>query len=70
VHAAHRLAGYHPDGQLFLDLHGYTDGAAPVQPDDALARMLRALGLPDERIPQGLDDRAALYRSKLAGRKC
>lgn len=69
VHAAHRLAGHYPDGQLFLDLHGYTDGVAPVEPGDALARMLRALGLPDERIPQGLDDRAALYRSKLAGRK-
>jgi transcriptional regulator with XRE-family HTH domain/tetratricopeptide (TPR) repeat protein len=69
VQVAHRLAEHFPDGQLFVDLHGSTDGVAPVRPDGALASVLRALGLPDERIPQGLDDRAALYRSRLAGRK-
>lgn len=69
VHAAHRMAGDYPDGQLFLDLHGYTNGAPPVEPGDALDRMLRALGVPGEEIPRHLDDRAALYRSRLAERK-
>jgi tetratricopeptide (TPR) repeat protein/transcriptional regulator with XRE-family HTH domain len=69
VHAAHRLARHYPDGQLFLDLHGYTEGVAPVEPGDALERVLRALGVPGAQIPDGLEDRAALYRSRLADRK-
>jgi DNA-binding SARP family transcriptional activator/tetratricopeptide (TPR) repeat protein len=67
VHAAHRLAGRFPDGQLFLDLHGFTHAAAPVEPADALDRLLRSLGVPGEQIPAHLDDRAALLRSRLAG---
>lgn len=69
VHAAHRVAGHYPDGQLFIDLHGYTDGVAPVEPGDALDRILRALGVPGEQIPRDLDDRAAFYRSRIAGRR-
>jgi len=66
VHAAHRLAERFPDGQLFLDLHGFTRGVPPVEPADALDRLLRALGVPGAQIPAHVDDRAALYRGKLA----
>jgi DNA-binding SARP family transcriptional activator/Tfp pilus assembly protein PilF len=69
VHAAHRLAPHFPDGQLFIDLHGYTEGIAPVEPGEALERMLRALGVPGEVVPAHLDDRAALWRSTLASRR-
>ncbi|MFG1687161.1 ATP-binding protein [Nonomuraea sp. NPDC049269] len=69
VHAAHRLTSRFPDGQLFVDLHGHTEGMSPVYPGDALARVLRTLGVVDEYIPEHLDDRAALYRSVLADRK-
>jgi DNA-binding SARP family transcriptional activator/tetratricopeptide (TPR) repeat protein len=69
IHAAQRLASRYPDGQLFLDLHGFTDGIAPVDPGDALDRMLRSLGVPGDLIPPGLDDRAALFRSQLADRR-
>jgi tetratricopeptide (TPR) repeat protein len=69
VHAAHRIADRFPDGQLFIDLHGFTGGIAPVEPSTALDRLLRALDAPPERIPAGLDDRAALWRSVLAGRR-
>jgi tetratricopeptide (TPR) repeat protein/transcriptional regulator with XRE-family HTH domain len=69
VHAAHRVADRYPDGQLFVDLHGYTQGMAPVEPGDVLDGMLRALGVPGEHIPPGLDERAALYRSRLADRR-
>lgn len=69
VHAAHRLADRYPDGQLFIDLHGYTKGVAPVTPGEALDRLLRALGMAGERIPADLDERAALFRSRLAERR-
>ena len=69
VHAAHSLAPLFPDGQLFIDLHGFTEGVKPVDPADALDRVLRSLGVPGEQIPAGLDDRAALYRSILAGQR-
>ncbi|QXJ25131.1 tetratricopeptide repeat protein [Actinomadura graeca] len=67
VHAAHLLADRFDDGCLFLDLHGHTDSVDPVSPEDALERLLRALGVPGERIPHDVHERAALYRSRLAG---
>ena len=67
VHAAHRAAHRFPDGQLFIDLHGYTAGYPPRSAQDALDRFLRALGVPPQRIPQDVDERAALYRQRLAG---
>ncbi|GAA5121785.1 hypothetical protein GCM10023320_31150 [Pseudonocardia adelaidensis] len=69
LQAAHRLSSEYSDGQIFLDLHGYTRGVDPVQPAEALDRLLRALGVPGERIPAHTEDRAALYRSRLADRK-
>lgn len=69
VHAAHSLTPRFPDGQLFVNLHGHTQGMTPVDPGDALARVLRALGVPREGIPERVDDRAALYRSVVADRK-
>ncbi|MFM9442091.1 ATP-binding protein [Streptomyces acidiscabies] len=64
VHAAHHLAPHYPDGQFALDLHGMTP--APTTPRDALARLLKALGVAD--IPSTTEDRAALWRS-LAGNR-
>ncbi|WP_240805205.1 helix-turn-helix domain-containing protein [Streptomyces sp. A1547] len=63
VHAAHRLAPYFPDGQYALDLRGMDP--EPVTPRDALARLLRALGVAEQAIPAGTDDRAGLLRSVL-----
>ncbi|WP_250285546.1 BTAD domain-containing putative transcriptional regulator [Frankia sp. CiP1_Cm_nod2] len=67
VHVAHRLREHFDDGQLYVDLHGQQ--RSPVDPDDALARFLRALGVADSEIPLGLDARAELYRSLLADRR-
>ncbi|MEU7744995.1 NB-ARC domain-containing protein [Nonomuraea sp. NPDC049158] len=69
VHAAHLLSSRFSDGQLFVNLHGHTREMTPVDPRDALARMLRALGIPDDRVPGHIDDRAALYRSVVADRE-
>ncbi|MEJ3657928.1 tetratricopeptide repeat protein [Actinomycetes bacterium KLBMP 9759] len=69
IHAAHRMSGRFPDGQLFIDLHGHTDGVPPVDAGVALDRVLRSMGVPGAQIPEHLEDRAALYRSLLAGRK-
>jgi DNA-binding SARP family transcriptional activator len=67
VHAAHRLCERFSDGQLFLDLHGYTQGYAPRTPGEALDALLRALGVPARQIPEDIEQRAALYRQRLIG---
>ncbi len=69
VQAAHQMVDRYPDGQLFTDLHGYTEGVAPVEPGEALERMLRSLGVAGERIPTDIDERAGLYRSRLADQR-
>ena len=66
LRAAHQVAGWFPDGQLFIDLQGYTPGVRPVAPEDALRSLLFALGVAREQIPEGLAERAALYRGRLA----
>ncbi|HTJ69817.1 MAG TPA: tetratricopeptide repeat protein [Actinospica sp.] len=67
IRAAHRLAPRFPDGQLFLDLYGYTQGTAPRDPSEALAALLGSLGISPRDIPADLDARAAAYRDRLAG---
>src|SRR5215469_64920 len=69
VHAAHRLAGRFPGGQIFLPLHGHTPGQQPVDPEDALASLLLTAGVPAAQIPPGLEARMALWRDRLAGRQ-
>ena len=69
VHAAHRLCGQFPDGQLFVDLQAHTQGREPVEPTRALETLLRQLGVPTGRIPEPVTDRAALWRAEMAGRK-
>jgi tetratricopeptide (TPR) repeat protein/transcriptional regulator with XRE-family HTH domain len=69
VHAAHRLAGRFPGGQIFLPLHGHTPGRQPVGPADALASLLLTIGLPAAQIPAGLEARTGLWQDRLAGRQ-
>ena len=68
VHWAHRVAGQFPDGQLYVNLRGY-DPAQPVRPTDALAGFLRSLGVSGQDIPEDEAERAARYRSLLAGQR-
>jgi DNA-binding SARP family transcriptional activator/tetratricopeptide (TPR) repeat protein len=68
IHWAHRAASRFPDGQLHVNLRGYDPGR-PMTAADALAGFLRALGVPGPDIPPGQDQRAARYRSLLAGQQ-
>lgn len=68
VHWAQTRGAEFPDGQLHMDLRGF-DPEPPIQPSQALARFLRALGVPGAEIPRELSERAALYRSLLSGRR-
>ncbi|GAA1303966.1 tetratricopeptide repeat protein [Saccharothrix xinjiangensis] len=69
VEWAHRVAHRFPDGQVFLDLRGH-DARRAVTAADALAHLLRSLGLPEDRVPGETAERAALYRSLLRGKRC
>jgi DNA-binding SARP family transcriptional activator/tetratricopeptide (TPR) repeat protein len=68
VHWAHRIRGEFPDGQLYVNLNGYS-AAAPTRPLDALAAFLLALGVAPDRVPVDGEQAAALYRSLLADRR-
>ncbi|PSM43950.1 AfsR family transcriptional regulator [Streptomyces dioscori] len=67
VHVAHQSRVAFPDGQLYVDLQGA--GARAAAPEAVLGAFLRALGTPDSSIPDSLEERAALYRSVLDGRR-
>ncbi|MFI6318907.1 tetratricopeptide repeat protein [Nonomuraea sp. NPDC050556] len=68
VHWAQRVRDRFPDGQLHVDLRGFATGG-PMRPEQALARLLRSLGVPPDQVPQDADEAAALYRTMLAGRR-
>jgi tetratricopeptide (TPR) repeat protein len=69
VHAAHQLAPWFPDGQIFLRLHAHTKGRRPVDPAEALATLLLMTGVVPQQIPSSLDARAAAWRHHLAGKQ-
>lgn len=78
VHVAHRLASAFPDGQLYASLggggsEGWRSAArgprSPLDPAEILSRLLRALGVDGAAIPDAVEERAALYRSCLAGKR-
>ncbi|MCP3803065.1 tetratricopeptide repeat protein [Allokutzneria sp. A3M-2-11 16] len=68
VHWGHRVAEEFSDGCLYADLLGYAP-YDPRDPTEVLAGFLRGLGLADADIPADSDERAARFRSALAGRR-
>ena len=69
VHWAHQAAGRFPDGQLYVNLHGFGPGDSAIDPTDVLADFLTALGVDRTAVPPTLASRTALFRSRLAGRR-
>jgi DNA-binding SARP family transcriptional activator len=67
IHAAHALRRDFPDGQLYVSLHGGSE--QPMPTDDVLARFLRDLGVDATRVPADAEERAAMYRTRLAERR-
>ncbi|MFE9806587.1 BTAD domain-containing putative transcriptional regulator [Streptomyces sp. NPDC005548] len=66
LHVAHELRERFPDGQLYVNLHGATPGMTPITAAQALAALLRDLGVEPRRVPENSDAAAALLRSALA----
>ncbi|PSL55916.1 putative ATPase [Saccharothrix carnea] len=66
---AHRRLERFPDGQLFVDLRGFSPKGGPVAPETAVQGFLAALGVEPGRVPPDLDGQAALFRSVTADRR-
>lgn len=69
VHAAHLLRLRFPDRQLFINLHGHTPGQEPLTPQTALAGLLSATGVDARNLPDGLEERTALWRDRMVGQR-
>lgn len=65
---AHRVCTLFSDGQLYVNLRGYDPGP-PATPGEVLDGFLRALNVPATMIPPTVPERAALFRSLVAGRR-
>jgi DNA-binding SARP family transcriptional activator len=68
VHWAHLMAERFPDGQLYINLNGFAPGA-PASPLQALAHLLRSIGVEADKVPVEVEEAAGLYRSLMAGRR-
>jgi DNA-binding SARP family transcriptional activator len=69
VYWAHQVADRFPDGQLYVNLHGFDPAGTPTSPRKAIRDFLDALDVSPQRIPTTLDAQIALYRSLLAGKR-
>jgi tetratricopeptide (TPR) repeat protein len=69
VHWAHQVADQFPDGQLYVNLRGFTSSGMPLTPAAAVRGFLEELCPASERIPTDPAAQTARYRSLLAGRR-
>ena len=65
LRAAHEFGELFEDGHLYADLGGAAGG--PVEPGNVLGDWLRDLGLDGRSVPEGVEARSRLFRSRLAG---
>jgi tetratricopeptide (TPR) repeat protein len=68
VHFAHQLEPQYPDGQLYVNLHGY-EPHQRLRPDQVLDRFLRDLGVADRALPTSLDEQISLYNKLLRDKR-
>jgi DNA-binding SARP family transcriptional activator/transcriptional regulator with XRE-family HTH domain len=69
LHWAHRVQHRFPDGQLYMNLRGYSPCGDPISTYSAIRAFLEALQVSPDRIPADPEAQAGLYRSLLAGRR-
>jgi DNA-binding SARP family transcriptional activator/tetratricopeptide (TPR) repeat protein len=69
VYWAHQVAAAFPDGQLYVDLRGFSPDTVPVAPAEAVCGFLEALGVPSSRVPASAEAQYALYRSLIADKR-
>jgi tetratricopeptide (TPR) repeat protein len=69
VHWARRVAERFPDGQLYVNLHGFDPSGSPTPPEQVIHGLLAAFGIAAEQIPSDIDAAASLYRTTVAGRR-
>ena len=69
LHWGHLVAAEFPDGQLYVNLHGFGPSSTPVSPGSAVRVLLEGLDVPAERLPPSEEGQLNLYRSLLAGRR-
>ncbi|MFI6741953.1 BTAD domain-containing putative transcriptional regulator [Nonomuraea sp. NPDC050451] len=69
LHWAHDNIDLFPDGQLYVNLHGFDPSSDPLPAHVALRHFLGSLGVPAAVIPAGEEAQAGLYRSLVADRR-
>jgi DNA-binding SARP family transcriptional activator/tetratricopeptide (TPR) repeat protein len=69
VHWAHRVRRYFPDGQLYVNLHGFDPAGAPLRTTEAVRGFLEAFDVPPHRMPTSVESQVSLYRSLVNGRR-
>jgi tetratricopeptide (TPR) repeat protein/transcriptional regulator with XRE-family HTH domain len=69
LHWAHQVADRFPDGQLYVNLHGFGPSGAATRSGTAIRGFLDALDVPADRIPSDPEGQEALYRTVLAGKR-
>ncbi|MFF2252269.1 BTAD domain-containing putative transcriptional regulator [Streptomyces sp. NPDC058142] len=69
VHWAHQVRDRFPDGQLYVNLHGFDHDRQPLEPREALELLLRSLGLAAAEIPPHHEAQGRVFRTLLADRR-
>ena len=69
LHWAHLHRDRFPDGQLFVDLRGFSPANDPMASATAVRGFLDALGVPADRIPTSLDAQSSLWRTLVADKR-
>ena len=58
-----------PDGVLFIDLHGFTEGREPLSAEASLTALLRQLLGSEEKLPDELGQLQQVWRRATAGKQ-
>jgi hypothetical protein len=69
VHWAIRVKQRFPDGQLYVDLRGFSPGRFHNGPAEAVRGFLDALGVPHHRVRSPPQAQVSLYRSTVASKR-